>query len=247
MLRRSALLGSVGTLVHGFTTGRRGEEPGSPRLDLGSGAPAEAWAAVSEALGVPGAPIAISSQVHGDVVLTARGGGLQGEGDGLVSDQPGLLVAVRVADCVPVLLVGLDAAGDARVVAAVHAGWRGLAVGVIAVATRELRRRVSERGAGGRILASVGPCIGVDSYEVGPEVIAGIAGHVPVEVFARPGRREGRWQADLRAAAAWQLTQAGVDALDQVQGCSVTDPLLHSHRRDGAASGRMAGVIGLRR
>lgn len=245
MILRSPLLDSVPGLVHGFTTAQTAAG-GRNRLDLGSGAPASAWAEVASDLGVPGFSVALASQVHGAEVILAREGGLQGQGDALLCEQPGLLVAVRVADCVPILLVGLDAAGSAQAVAAVHAGWRGLAAGVIGAATALLWQRLPARGQGSRILACVGPCIGVDAYEVGPEVIDGIAARVPVEDFVHPGRRGGRWQADLRAAAAWQLAQAGVSGAEQVPGCSFSDPNLHSHRRDGAVAGRMAALIGLR-
>jgi len=226
MILASALLSAVPCVVHGFTTAE------GPVSNLGSGASAEMWASLRAALGVPEAGVALASQVHGATVLVPEGPGLAGEGDALTCFHPGLLVAVRIADCVPILVAGRDR------VAAIHAGWRGLAAGTIAASLRALE---SPEG----LVAAVGPCISWPSYEVGEEVIAGIAASgVPESVFVHEGPR--RRHADLRAAAAWQLRAAGVVEVDVLPGCTFLDPRLHSHRRDGAQAGRQAAVIGLR-
>lgn len=224
MLLRSPLLQECSGLVHGFTSARlNGAE------DLGRGASVEAWAAAAAAVGAPGAGVALASQVHGRDVLVVREPGLAGEADALVTDRRGLLLAVRVADCVPILVVG-----EGRI-AAVHAGWRGLALGVIPAAVAAM---------GGGLMAAVGPCISAAAYEVGDEVIDGIrSAGVPESAFVVAGPR--RHHADLRAAAAWQLRQAGVSQVDVLDACTFTDPRLHSHRRGGAAAGRQAGIIGL--
>jgi len=235
MVRRSALLQAVPGLAHALTT-RRG--PDGASLDLGAGASPAAWAWVATQAGLPGAPVALLSQVHGAGVCVATGPGLQGEGDAVITRQPGLLLAVRVADCVPVLVVDLDERGRPVQVAAIHAGWRGLVAGVIPAALGAMGPT------GGRRLAVVGPCIGADAYEVGAEVVEGLGSRVPLQIFLQPGRRAGRWQADLRAAAAWQLRQGGVVESELRPDCTFSDPDLHSHRRDGAASGRIAAVVG---
>lgn len=233
MFLRSDLISAIPGVVHGFTTAEA-EEFG----DLSRGAPERAWRALAAALGAPEAPVARASQVHSAVVLEVRAGGLAGEGDALISDVPGLLLAVRVADCVPVLVAGPG------VVAAIHAGWRGLAGGVIPSALAALRV-LAPAVAPEALVAAVGPCISAARYEVGAEVIDGIASAgVPREVFVRPGPR--RDHADLRAAAAWQLAAGGLSRVDVLPHCTYDDPRLHSHRRDGAASGRLAGVVGLR-
>ena len=225
MLLRSALLSASPKLVSGFTSAAL-----EGASDLGRGASAEAWAAAASALGAPGYGVALASQVHGRDVLVAERPGLLGEADALVSRQPGLLVAVRVADCVPIL-----AAGEGSV-AAIHAGWRGLALDVIGAAIEAM---------GGAMVAAVGPCISAAAYEVGDEVIDGLrASGVPEEVFVVQGPR--RRHADLRAAAAWQLRRAGVSQVDVLDACTFNDPRLHSHRRSGPLAGRQAGVIGLR-
>lgn len=225
MLLASSLLAGFDRVVHGFTTALT---PGAG--DLGRAPPPQAWAAVALALGLPGAGVALASQVHGRDVLRVHAAGLAGEGDALVTDAPGLLLAVRVADCVPVLVVGPGG------VAAIHAGWRGLAAGVIPAALAALGRASA---------AAVGPCISAGAYEVGEEVIAGIAGAgVPERAFVEEGPR--RRHADLRAAAAWQLREAGVPEVEVLPHCTFGSADLHSHRRSGARAGRQAGVVGLR-
>ncbi len=175
-------------------------------------------------------PVALMSQVHGCGVLRVATSGMAGEGDALVTDQRGLLLAVRVADCVPILVAGTHA------VAAIHAGWRGLAAGVIAATLDALGP--------GTWTAAVGPCICVDCYEVGPEVVRGIANSVPEAVFVR--RDFGpRPHADLGAAAAHQLQAAGVDTIDILSTCTRCSSAHWSYREQGAAAGRQAGLVGL--
>lgn len=225
MMLFASLLSGFPAVVHGFTTARTaGAE------DLGRGAPEARWRAAAAALDMEGAGVALVSQVHGADVLRVLEPGLAGEADALVTEVPGLLLAVRIADCVPILVVG------ARGVAAIHAGWRGLAAGVIGAAVEAL---------GEARAAAVGPCISAASYEVGDEVIEGIAASgVPADVFVVPGPR--RRHADLREAARWQLARAGVPLIEVLPDCTLLCPTLHSHRRDGASAGRQAAIIGLR-
>lgn len=161
-----------------------------------------------------------ATQVHGDAVVEA---GLPADtpADALVASKRGDAVGVRVADCVPILL----AADDGRV-AAVHAGWRGVANGIIGKAAAMIRPR----------LAAVGPHIGPCCFEVGPEVAARIG-----FVDRVAGDRS---YLDLRAAVHAQLRAAGVETIDDVGECTKCHPdAYHSFRRDAEASGRMIGVI----
>jgi YfiH family protein len=164
------------------------------------------------------------------------------------------VLAVRVADCAPVLL----ASRDGRIVAAVHAGWRGVVAGVVPAAIEAMR------GLGAaEIVAAVGPCIGQDAFEVGPEVVAefrrvfgaradsgtnpgpGRPGS-PSVALVRPGRAD-RSHVDLAAAILPQLNDAGVAEVDLGGRCTVSEPeWFFSHRRDGVRSGRMAAVIACR-
>jgi polyphenol oxidase len=225
----AALLSENPGVRHGFAGGPVGA--GGP-LNLGKGASPESWARAVEAMGLPEAPVALASQVHGRRVLEATGPGLVGEADALYTRTPGLCLAIRTADCVPVLVAGMG------VVAAIHAGWRGVAAGVVPACIAAL-------GDGGPWVAAIGPAISVEAYEVGEEVVAGIreAG-VPSSVFVQ---REGdrRPRVDLRAAVAWQLRAAGVDRVEILPHCTFLEPSLHSYRRDGAASGRQAALIAL--
>jgi YfiH family protein len=180
-------------------------------------------------------------QVHGGVVAGARRGESFENGikaDAIVTDDPQVLAAVRVADCVPVLL----ASEDGRIVAAVHAGWRGVVAGVLTNAVK----RMSYSGYGaGRIIAAIGPCIGFDAFEVGREVVQEFE---DVLGAAAPVKRtaDGKGRVDLRAAVRMQLVNAGLDAshIDTTDRCTFRDrEEFFSHRRDNGVTGRMAALI----
>jgi YfiH family protein len=163
--------------------------------------------------------------------LSVHGGDTEVEGaapeaDGHATALRGVGVMVLVADCLPVALVGEGA------VAMVHAGWRGLAGGVLEEGVRALR----EVGARGRISAVIGPGAGVCCYEVGEEVHGAFGGDHP--------HREGR-RLDLRGVARERLQEAGVASVEDVPLCTICEQGLFSHRREGAAAGRQAGVAWL--
>jgi len=143
---------------------------------------------------------------------------------------PGLLLAIRTADCVPILLAGQG------VVAAIHAGWRGLAAGVIPSTLQGLSGR-------GPFHAVVGPSICMGCYEVGEEVVAGIAQWVPEDRFVDRSRTKPH--VDPGAAAVAQLEAAGVSYVDRIGACTQCDDRLWSHRQEGPLAGRQVGVIGL--
>lgn len=206
-------------------------------LDLGdrqdAAARARAFAALSDALGVG---IAIARQVHGDTVVeasvpaAARGAvDLGVEADAILTTRPGLGVAVRVADCVPILL----AAVDGSAVAAVHAGRAGLLAGVIARAIEGLRGITDAP-----LRGWVGPHICGACYEVPPTMARQAASDLGVPAATT---RWGTAGIDLGAAARRQLEAGGV-SVTVVPGCTLTSPGLHSHRRDPAA-GRQVGVV----
>ncbi len=233
---RSSALQVVPGVVHGFTT-RTTPVPAPPPM---ASAPSQ-LGPVLAALGAPGADVAMLNQVHGAVVLEARLEGPLwpvGVGDALVCAAPGLVVYVRVADCVPVLVAG------PRGVAAIHAGWRGSAEGVVRAAVERL---VELSGHEPRELtAAVGPSIGPCCYEVGPEVVAALSRQAPPSVFLheRAGRRP---TVDVAAAAEHVLRTVGVATIERLPGCTRCDGGFHSFRRDGASAGRQAALIGLLR
>ena len=174
---------------------------------------------------------ALVSQVHGARVVVAQGQGLQGEADALRTSIPGLVLAIRTADCVPILV---EADTD---VFAIHAGWRGIANGIVLKTLQQVQ---------GLRAAAIGPCISVDAYEVGREVVDGIAATgVPKEVFVQ--ERQPKPHVDLKAAAAYQLRQCGLSSIEILPHCTYLDNNFHSYRRDQDSSGRLAGLIGFRR
>jgi polyphenol oxidase len=184
-----------------------------------------------------GRRLAMVRQVHGTTVHLANGAWPDAtgqeltplpEGDGLVTTSGELAPMVLVADCLPVALSGTGA------VAMVHAGWRGLAAGVLGEGVRMLRDLAPD----GEIAAAIGPGIGACCYEVGEEV---------QRAFAAYGDDARRGQnLNLRAIARIQLERAGVEVRHDLDLCSACSPeLMFSHRRDRGVTGRQAGVIWL--
>lgn len=176
-------------------------------------------------------------QVHGTTVAEAGGTDGSPEADAAVARRPQAVCAVLTADCLPLLLC--DDGGS--VVAAVHAGWRGLSSGVIEQTLRVIDR---PRAA---LLAYLGPAIGPAAYEVGAEVreafIAADAtgGRGAAAAFA-PGR-PGKFHADLYALARMRLARSGVERVYGGGYCTYAErERFYSFRRDGA-TGRMASLI----
>jgi YfiH family protein len=164
------------------------------------------------------------------------------EADAAWTDARGLACVVQVADCMPVLL----AAADGRAVAAAHAGWRGLAAGVLESTLAALRE-----GAGvppSQVDAWIGPCIGPRRFEVGPDVLAALGEHAPSgtrSAFLSRPRPDGspRWLADLPALARARLQAAGARSIAGGAWCTADDgSRFFSYRRDGV-TGRMAACV----
>jgi YfiH family protein len=178
-----------------------------------------------------GVTLAFAHQVHGTrVVVANRGPGSADEqADGQATTTRGVAATVMVADCLPVALAGEGA------VAMVHAGWRGLAAGIIGEGVARLR----ELGARGPLSAAIGPGAGPCCYEVGEEV------HAAFSKYAGAVRR-GR-NLDLKAIAARELDGAGVQVIHDIGLCTLcSDPsLFFSHRRDRGVTGRQAGLAWL--
>jgi len=205
---------------HAFTTRRWPERDG----------------AALRALGFDPEQVVEPEQVHGGVVAAVDSllGRPVAGADGLWTGTPGLVLRVRSADCLPVLLVD-PAAG---LVAAVHAGWRGLAAGILARAVRALR------AAGARpeeLRCAVGPSVGPCCYEVDSPVREAL-GRWP-QAFC-PGR-PGRWQLDLRGVAVAQLVEEGVrvEHVGVCAACTACRPeWFYSYRREGR-TGRLWALV----
>jgi YfiH family protein len=155
-----------------------------------------------------------------------------------VTVAPGILLSVRVADCLPLIL----ASRTGGAAAVVHAGWRGVAAGVVEKGVEALAEISGARPS--ELLAAVGPGIGICCFEVGEEVVEAVAPGLPGA--ARPGPR-GRPMLDLRAVVRARLEACGLDrgAVDAEAPCTrCGGELLHSYRRDGLGAGRMVAVAG---
>jgi len=193
----------------------------------GREAGAENRARLRRRLGLGG--LARGYQVHGTRVLIASSGndrrpqGALESADGQATAAAGVGAMVLAADCLPVALVA------PRAVAMVHAGWRGLAAGVLEQGIVTVRT-LSD----GEIAAVLGPCAGPCCYEVGPEVHEALGTGV-----------EEKRTVDLRAIARERLRAAGVSELTELGGCTICDERFFSHRREGAAAGRQAGLAWL--
>jgi hypothetical protein len=178
--------------------------------------------------------LAIPRQVHSATVRVANEPGMYPECDALITATPRVFLCVSVADCVPILLFD----NSKRVVAGIHAGWRGTAGKIvektIATMMRECRTRPED------VVGFVGPSASVCCYEVGDEVAEQFDGR-----FAE--RKNGTARLNLKAANVEQLVQAGIrrDAIEISPSCTIHDTNLHSYRRDDTKSGRMLATIGL--
>ncbi len=227
VLRCRPLL-SIPGVAHGFSTSRG---PDGVPFDLG---PAEASPEIAarrlaflRACGIAGKPLVLR-QVHGVAVVRASevGDGEIPEADAAVRERAGRAPAVRTADCVPLLL----ADREGRAVAAIHAGWRGIAAGIAVAAVRDLGV------APARLVAALGPAILGCCYTVGPEVL---------EAVGLPGTGPG--PLDLHARLRAQLMGEGVpeEAIHAAPWCTRCHPeLFFSYRRQKEAAGRQMAVIG---
>jgi YfiH family protein len=192
--------------------------------------------------GLPG-PICWLQQVHGINVYQADSAvSAQTKlptADAAITMRAGQVLAIMTADCLPLLLA--DAQG--RIVGAVHAGWRGLAAGVIEATVDAMRARLGEDA---ELAAWLGPAIGPASFEVGQEVMAAFCEQDDRASSAfMPGPAEGKYWCDLYALARRRLVSRGVTRVSGGDLCTVRDPArFYSHRRD-RRTGRMASLIWL--
>jgi YfiH family protein len=226
--------------IAAFTT-RRGGVSAAPydHLNLGRST-ADQPEAVDEnrrillaALGIDPARLATAGQVHGAQVARAHAPGLHPSCDALLTTEPGLALAVSAADCPPLLYQ------TPGVVAAAHAGWRGIAAGIPAATLAAVCETAAVEPA--QVRVAIGPCIRACCYAVGPEV---------AERFPRMAiqARDGRLWLDLPKAIRMQLTGAGLpaDALADTGACTSCEPAwYYSHRRDRGLTGRLWGVTAI--
>ncbi len=199
------------------------------------------WLRLREEIG--DAPFARCHQVHGKTVraVTRENISERPEGDGMVTAERGILLAVASADCVPILM--MDARG--QIVAAIHAGWRGVIAGI---AEEGVRAMESLGAKPGQIRAALGPSIGQCCFEVDVDLAHRFALEVPDSArHARPGR-PGKSHLDLRAIITDQVMQMGLppDSISSVGPCTKCANDRFFSRRANASSGLQLSFIGLR-
>jgi YfiH family protein len=184
------------------------------------------------ACALPAEPVWLK-QVHGVAMVDAAQGGIDLEADAAFAAQPGAVCAVLTADCLPVLLCNRTGTR----VAALHAGWRGLAAGVIEAGVKTMGIP------GNELLAWLGPAIGPASFEVGPEVRAAFVQHDTQAAQAFRDGHGGKYLADIYKLARQRLQHLEVAAVYGGGFCTVKERArFFSYRRDGA-TGRMAALI----
>ena len=198
-------------------------------------------ARLRDALSLPGDPVWLT-QVHGNAVVTLTGTAADSAprrtADAAITCTPGVVCAVLTADCLPVVFCNRTGTH----VAVAHAGWRGLAAGVLEATVNAL---VAAGAPAGSLLAWLGPAIGPASYEVGTEVRDAFLEADPSAGFAFQANRPDHWLLDLYAVARQRLRRAGVSAISGGDLCTLADPQrFYSHRRDGV-TGRQATLIWL--
>jgi hypothetical protein len=185
----------------------------------------------------PPEPLVSLRQIHSDILLVPEApSGCVGQGDGLLSNRPGIVLSIRTADCLPIFLID----PVHRAVAAIHAGWRGTAADIAAKCVSRMERQFGSRPAD--LLAAIGPGIKECCYEVGFEVFQAVSRPFSAQKGAVSNRR-----LDLHGANFEQLAAAGVSPGNIVLGapCSCCNPLeFHSFRRDRGA-GRMVSALGI--
>jgi len=188
---------------------------------------------------LPAEPVWLA-QVHGAAICDADAARERGSheprprADGAFARKPDTVCAVLCADCLPVLCT--DVGGT--VVAAAHAGWRGLAAGVLEAALAAVRAPPEN------VLAWLGPAIGPRAFEVGADVLAAHCADDPGAEACFAPQRPGKWLGDLYALARRRLARSGLRAIYGGGRCTFSEPdIFHSYRRDGALTGRMATLI----
>ncbi|MBN1556463.1 MAG: laccase domain-containing protein [Phycisphaerae bacterium] len=232
---RFAPLQNIPGLTHAYTT-RNG-----PLFPAEADVGAAAYKHLAVELGCR--DVAWCRQVHGDVVLPIRKPGCAGEADGLVTDQPGLAVLGRSADCA--LILAADTGG--RVVGMAHASWRStikrVAMHLIEIMHKDFNVEPAD------VIACVGPSAGPDRYEVGLDVRQAAETHLGPDAgnFFLKTAQPNKWRMDLWAANTSQLLQAGVGFMHlyTARVCTIErNDLFPSHRAEGENAQRFAGIIG---
>jgi polyphenol oxidase len=231
--------------VHAAITTRDGpgvSQPPFGRFNLGlrSGEDAQTVcsnrAALRQSLDLPAEPRWLR-QVHGTTVadLGPLPSPEEPEADAAVSHLPGTVLAILTADCVPVLFC----TADGSTIGAAHAGWKGLAAGILEETIEQIQQPATH------VMAWIGPCIARPSYEVGEEVRKAFLARDAAAASAFEATRPGHWLCDLALLARQRMQAAGVMRIYGGRFDTRADTRFYSYRREGARSGRFASLIWL--
>jgi YfiH family protein len=230
----------ITTRAGGVSQGAWGDgERGGMNLGDGTGdAPSQVQRNRRRLAGLlPQAPRWIALRHQAGVVDAETVGGTALAADASTATRESVVCCVTIADCLPVLLA--DRQG--RVVGVAHAGWRGLAAGVIQATVASMRARQPE--AAGDLVAFLGPCIGPDAFEVGDEVLQAMQRHLPEAGRAFQPLTARKFLANLPELARQALAQVGVQHIHGGRWCTYSDPVnFYSYRRD-RVTGRHAALI----
>jgi polyphenol oxidase len=242
-------------LIHAFCTRRGGVSEGafaslnmSIKVGDNDANVRKNWDVVAVTFNIPRGNLFQIHQVHGDRILTIDNADSRTfdsqdlEYDAIITNRAGLALCVKTADCVPVLMV--DA--EKRIVAAVHAGWRGTALNI----SGKVLRLLSERyGTAPRdVQAAIGPAIGACCYEVDAAVYEAMESHPARDKIFTPfsGTEPGKWKLNLALANRHQLQELGVpgeNILDADICTSCASERFYSHRKEGGTTGRLLNFI----
>lgn len=223
-LIKSDLLSSINGVVHGFSDKALEGDEGS----------------IARILGLNG--INLLRQVHGERVVVVTDKSLKierEEGDAQVTDLSGIGLGIATADCVPILL----ASEDGRVVASVHAGWRGTLSGISAKAVQSMKESYAIEP--WSLKAAVGPSIGRCCYEVGADVGSGFLDKYDDTAQYLSATENGKYKLDLPAVNEYLLRKEGVSDIEIIDICTMCSPDYYSYRGDGKGTGRQLSVIGI--
>ncbi len=241
MILTSPLLQRAG-VRHGFST-RLGGVSGGPHatLDVGPESDPDCGENLLRFAALIGLAerqrIVRVNQVHGARVVDIADAGA--DADALVSEDPRVAVGVRTADCAPILV----ATDNGRMVAAIHAGWRGACAGIARAAVEVMEARGARRAS---LCFAIGPTISAEVFEVGPEVIEAARASLDGEVPPSHLGPRGRPHLDLVGLLERQLAKLGVspDRIERVGGCTFSNrAMFFSHRRDHGITGRLMSAI----
>lgn len=251
-------ISAAGGVAHGFSTRQGGVSEGMwASLNLGTSRGddpdhvRENYHRFLSAIGARGNTLAACSQVHGAVVRNITSADVMAdpydktcaEADGLITSIPGIILTVYTADCIPVLLYD----PKRRVAAALHAGWRGTAAGIVTVAVGQMASVYGTDPAD--ILAAVGPGIGPDCFETHEDVPNALTAAMAMNVLPFIRLKEnGKFAVDLKSINAKRLELAGVLPSHIAVCADCTCTLVEkywSHRRQGTQRGSMASMIEL--